>query len=175
MAREDEWEERTEDRRQSDRELYERDQAGRAAYEAQRGSKDASDLSDALDQTLRGYRWSRDHDDEEEGGGKTCYIATATLGTFGSPANPVLDMLRGWRDRVLVADAAGREQLADYRRIGPKVAAFIEDKVWWKLYISVCYVLPGVAGVLVGADRFTRGVFLSLLAEGHRIVQKHRL
>jgi hypothetical protein len=57
-------------------------------------------------------------------GGPQCFVATAA---FGTPDAWQVDMLRTWRDLVLLPTRLGRFAVAAYYYIGPHLARFIED------------------------------------------------
>ncbi len=60
---------------------------------------------------------------KEQGG--YCFIATAA---FGSPMQPAVVTLRGFRDRVLLPSAWGRALVDTYYTLGPLAARYIQNK-----------------------------------------------
>jgi hypothetical protein len=56
------------------------------------------------------------------GGGSACFIATAA---FGSGFDPYVNLLRDFRDTVLMTHGAGRAFVGWYYRVSPPIAAFI--------------------------------------------------
>jgi len=62
---------------------------------------------------------------KEDGGGGGCFIATAA---FGSPMAGQVKILRQFRDRYLLTNAAGKKFVDWYYRNGPVAAHWIADK-----------------------------------------------
>ncbi len=58
-----------------------------------------------------------------------CFVATAA---FGTPWAPEIDVLRRWRDTVLVKSIAGRLFIAVYYKVGPYIAKVVEKSALLK-------------------------------------------
>jgi hypothetical protein len=70
-----------------------------------------------------------------------CFIATAA---YGNPAAEQLDLLRGFRDGVLLESGAG-SQFADlYYRLSPPVADFISENGFLRTSVRKLLVDPVV-------------------------------
>jgi prepilin-type N-terminal cleavage/methylation domain-containing protein len=57
--------------------------------------------------------------------GKQCFVTTAA---YGDADHPVVEVLRQFRDRVLLPTTAGKALVRYYYEVGPSLAAAIEDK-----------------------------------------------
>ena len=66
-----------------------------------------------------------DGKDSNCNGQDDCFIATAA---FGSPLEPRIDVLREFRDRVLMRNGAGRKVVEFYYKKSPPVAAYIAER-----------------------------------------------
>lgn len=64
----------------------------------------------------------RDRDDERDGSGGDCFVATAA---HGGRAHPDVTALRRFRDEVLVRHAAGRAFVRCYWLVGPRLARLV--------------------------------------------------
>ena len=87
------------------------------------------------------------------GGGGGCFIATAA---YGSPMHPYVEVLRNWRDRVLLTNAAGRAFVNLYYRYSPPWADYIAGRpgarsvvriLLWPLVIAILH--PLLVGTIV--------------------------
>jgi hypothetical protein len=78
------------------------------------------------------------------GGGGGCFIATAAYGWYSAPQ---VQLLRDFRDRVLLTNGPGRAFVAWYYRYGPYGAAFINDHPWSKPFVRLL-LLPLLGGAL---------------------------
>jgi uncharacterized repeat protein (TIGR01451 family) len=67
-----------------------------------------------------------------EVGPSYCFIATAA---YGSPLDPHLDSLRGFRDRYLMTNSAGRAFVRFYYRHSPPLADFIAQHDWLRAIV----------------------------------------
>ena len=83
------------------------------------------------------------------GGGGVCFIATAA---YGSPAAEQLDVLRGFRDGVLLESAAGSQFVALYYRLSPPIADFISGNSFLRTLVRELLVDPVVWVVGVTGD-----------------------
>jgi hypothetical protein len=88
-----------------------------------------------------------------------CFVATAA---FGTPFSPEVEILRRFRDEVLSRSATGRWLMAWYWRLGPRWAAWLEDRpaarriVRQFLLVPLCRLLAsrvGMAGSRLGAAK----------------------
>jgi uncharacterized repeat protein (TIGR02543 family) len=83
------------------------------------------------------------------GGGGVCFIATAA---YGSPTAEQLDILRGFRDGVLLESAAGSQFVALYYRLSPPIADFISGNSFLRTLVRELLVDPVVWVVGVTGD-----------------------
>jgi prepilin-type N-terminal cleavage/methylation domain-containing protein len=70
--------------------------------------------------------------------GKQCFVTTAA---WGDADHPVVEVLRQFRDRILVHTAPGEALIRYYYEVGPSLASAIEDKPFACLIVRVL-VLP---------------------------------
>jgi prepilin-type N-terminal cleavage/methylation domain-containing protein len=70
--------------------------------------------------------------------GRQCFVTTAA---WGDPDHPVVEVLRQFRDRVLLQSAVGMAVIRYYYEVGPSLAAAIEDKPFACLIVRLL-VLP---------------------------------
>ena len=73
--------------------------------------------------------------------GKQCFVTTAA---YGDADHPVVEMLRQFRDRVLLPTDPGKAFVRFYYEVGPSLAAAIEDKPIACLFVRL--LLTPVAG-----------------------------
>jgi hypothetical protein len=66
-------------------------------------------------------------DDGGGGGGGGCFIATAL---YGSPDDPVVSLLRRFRDKILAKGTAGQALIRTYYRHSPGIARWLEGNIW---------------------------------------------
>jgi len=98
-------------------------------------------------------RWWEDTGDQGDGNGG-CMIATAA---YGTPAAKEIDLLREFRDEVLMTNAAGRVLVGIYYRLSPPVAKFISRHDTLRMLVREALVNPPVKAV-----EMTRGVWHSI-------------
>jgi hypothetical protein len=99
----------------------------------------------------------------DSGGGGGCFIATAA---FGSELAGQVEILRQFRDRYLLTNAAGKKFVAWYYRNGPVAASWIKDKPMAKAAVRVVlYPLIGFSLLLISGYLLlvTLGILLSAL------------
>ncbi|HNY51734.1 MAG TPA: hypothetical protein PLV50_14960 [Smithella sp.] len=83
----------------------------------------------------------------KKSGNDYCFIATAA---FGSPLAKQVQILRNFRDRYLLTNAAGQKFVAWYYQNGPVAAAWIKDKPLAKAAVQVAlYPLIGFSFLLL--------------------------
>lgn len=89
------------------------------------------------------------------GGGGGCFIATAAYGSFIAED---VELLRDFRDRVLLQFGLGRQFVAFYYQHSPKLANAIAEREWAKsvvraglypMVLSIRYPLSSAAGLLL--------------------------
>jgi uncharacterized repeat protein (TIGR02543 family) len=78
-----------------------------------------------------------------------CFIATAA---YGNPTAEQLDVLRGFRDGVLLESAAGSQFVALYYRLSPPVADFISGNSFLRTLVRELLVDPVVWVVRAAGD-----------------------
>lgn len=79
-----------------------------------------------------------------------CFIATAAYGTESATQ---LQVLRDFRDEVLLASPEGRDYVAFYYAVSPDVARYIAEREWLRFVVREAVVDP-----IVAAISWTRGV-----------------
>ena len=75
-----------------------------------------------------------DGEDEGDGGGAFCFIATAS---FGSPMEKEVEILRRFRDRYLYTNKPGKAFTALYYKHSPRIAEYIDDKDSIKAFMRI--------------------------------------
>jgi uncharacterized repeat protein (TIGR02543 family) len=78
-----------------------------------------------------------------------CFIATAA---YGSPTAEQLDVLRGFRDGVLLESGAGSQFVALYYRLSPPIAGFISENSFLRTLVRELLVDPVVWVVGAAGD-----------------------
>lgn len=63
-----------------------------------------------------------------------CYIATATMGT---ELEEKTDVLRSFRDKYLLSNAAGRKFVAAYYKYSPPLADYMTDRKWLRSLVRI--------------------------------------
>lgn len=76
--------------------------------------------------------------DSQSGGGRPCFIATAACGAQA----PEVELLRRYRDRILLADPLGRAFVALYERVSPPLAAWIAPRPFWCAQVRRVLIRP---------------------------------
>lgn len=85
--------------------------------------------------------------DAPSGGGGGCFIATAA---FGTPLAKEINILRQFRDRILLRYKAGRSFVFWYYRHSPSVAYYISNHSVFKIFVRIMlYPLIGIAWILL--------------------------
>jgi hypothetical protein len=87
------------------------------------------------------------------GGGKPCFIATAVHGV----ESPEVQLLRSFRDGLLVNSFAGRKFVSFYEFVSPGLADFISTRPNWKGIARALIVKPGVWLAKLGSKIRNRG------------------
>jgi hypothetical protein len=72
----------------------------------------------------------------------SCFIATAA---YGSESAAQIDVLRQFRDEVLLRSEAGRDYVAFYYAASPPLAQYIEEREWLRTVVRELFVDPVVA------------------------------
>ncbi len=83
---------------------------------------------------------SDDPNDSVQGGGSSCYIATAAMQGF-YPTN-ILQPLKDWRYGVLESGWLGRYLSSYYRKTAPHIALKVSRSEDWARFIRQWFVLP---------------------------------
>jgi hypothetical protein len=124
-------------------------------------------------ETLDGWELYKDQGGGEDGG--FCFVATAA---YGSYLHPHVQVLRNFRDEILLPTSWGAAFVAFYYREGSQWAMWIEDRAWARQVVQVALLpLIVVAFFLVGLGPLAQlafvlaiyGLFCSL-----RLYLKHR-
>lgn len=97
-----------------------------------------------------GVDWAELYAEESvlEGG---CFIATAA---YGTPAAEQLDVLRAFRDQVLLESTLGAQFVAWYYQVSPPVAEFISDNNLLRSVVRELLIDP-----VVNLAKFTQGIW----------------
>ncbi|MCX8082381.1 MAG: choice-of-anchor D domain-containing protein [bacterium] len=96
---------------------------------------------------LAGTGVSGGGDDTGDGGGGGCFIATAA---FGSPLHPYVNILRNFRDNILLKSKAGKSFVRWYYLHSPAVAKVIEKSVTLKIFTRILLIpVIGIAWLII--------------------------
>ena len=79
---------------------------------------------------------------DEEDEQKPCFVATAA---YGTPMSEEVDILRKFRDELLLGNPAGRTFVAVYYKLSPPIAKSISEHQVLRTVIRECCVNPAVA------------------------------
>jgi hypothetical protein len=82
-----------------------------------------------------------------------CFIATAC---YGSAESPEVVVLRGFRDQVLQASAAGRVFIAAYYRVSPPIAATLRRHQLLRFVVRTVVVTPLASAAAARIERSRR-------------------
>jgi len=88
------------------------------------------------------------HEDDWEKDERMCFLATAA---YGTPASEKIDLLRQFRDELLLKNPAGRAFVAMYYKLSPPIAEFISQHPTLRTVVRECCINPAV--VLVKLTR----------------------
>jgi len=81
------------------------------------------------------------YEDDWEKEDKPCFIATAA---YGTPMAEEVDILRQFRDELLLNNPAGRALVAVYYKLSPPIAEFISEHQVLRTMVRACWVTPAV-------------------------------
>ena len=84
------------------------------------------------------------YEDDWEKDERMCFLATAA---YGTPASEKVDLLRQFRDELLLKNPAGRALVAVYYKLSPPIAEFISQHQTLRTVVRECCVNPAVVVV----------------------------
>ena len=84
------------------------------------------------------------YEDDWEKDERMCFLATAA---YGTPASEKVDLLRQFRDELLLKNPAGRALVAVYYKLSPPIAEFISQHPTLRTVVRECCVNPAVVVV----------------------------
>jgi len=99
-------------------------------------------LAHAIDPGIPDPRIQAQEAQEAANKAAACFIATAAL---GSPYHPALDVLRRFRDEVLLRSAPGRIFVKQYYRWSPPLAAIVANYRVVRWATLRCIVFPAIS------------------------------
>jgi len=79
--------------------------------------------------------------DDEEEEQKPCFVATAA---YGTPMSEEVDILRQFRDELLLNNPVGRAFVAAYYKLSPPIAESISEHQVLRTVVRECFVNPVV-------------------------------
>jgi hypothetical protein len=85
-------------------------------------------------------RYEDDYEDESKE--QACFIATAV---YGTPLSQEVEILRRFRDELLIPNPPGRALVAIYYKLSPPLARFISRHRTLRSVVRECLVNPAVA------------------------------
>jgi hypothetical protein len=130
------------------------------------------------------YNFDKDGNDDSSKSSSSCYIATATLVYSGSEVD--LNLLRQWRDTVLLKNRIGFCLVTHYHRTGPGVAAvakqnrllaasflfpFVRPALWlikWQTTTRLATTLRDIAVATIFSFGLLYGTFIWLVLGSRR-------
>jgi hypothetical protein len=81
------------------------------------------------------------YEDDWEKEDQACFIATAA---YGTPMAEEVDILRQFRDELLLNNPVGRALVAVYYKLSPRIAKFISGHQVLRTAVRACWVNPAV-------------------------------
>ena len=88
------------------------------------------------------------YEDEKED--EKCFVATAA---YGTPMAEEIDILRQFRNNLLLPNPPGKAFVAVYYKLGPSIAKFISKHQAFRTVVRKCFVAPVVASVRLFQSR----------------------
>ncbi len=82
----------------------------------------------------KGYEYGSKHrgeenDSSDSDSGSICYLTTACTKAKGLPDNCLeLETLRSFRDKILIAEPFGRNEVREYHKIAPEIVQAVEEQ-----------------------------------------------
>ena len=94
--------------------------------------------------------------DEYEGEGGECFIATAA---YGTPMNKNIDVLRKFRDKILIGNSPGESFVKTYYSTSPPIAQVLSNNEFLRTATRVLLITP----LVYAANTILNGTFLIIL------------